>query len=120
MKRSIHSKLLLSVLAITLLGFASTSQASSCRPALWLEVKKLADECTAQIESSEECVGIHFSEEQSASFRIGGHDYSAQLLDSPFTDGGDLNDLLIRRDDGCQLLRTAVPAFGNLLEALSL
>lgn len=97
---------------------------SSCHPALWTEVKKLADNCMYQTQAGEKCDAIQFyqgtsSEFRIASFRLNGHEYRAELFDSQFSDGGDLNDLIVERDDGCQLERTAIPAFGDLLGALT-
>ncbi len=120
---------LVQVFGIALLGLASWNSVSAsaasfdrsenCRPALWLEVKKLALDCSGQIEAGEKCEAIQFFKGQSASFRLRGHEYVATLTDSAFSDGGDLNDLMIRRDDGCELERTSVPAFGDLLKALA-
>lgn len=122
MKNRIFLKSLCLVLGIAFIGSveaASFSQSASCHPVLWKEVKKLAIECAAQLDAGEKCDAIQFFDDRSASFRLQGHEYQVDLIDSRFSDGGDLNDLLIRRDDGCQLERTTIPAFGDLLKALS-
>lgn len=120
-------QLVVALLVLAPLGsvFAADDFSSDCRPSLWTEVKKLAEDCHEQIAAGDTCERIQFfyqddsSNPQSAAFRLNGHEYHAELFESPYSDGGDLNDLRIERDDGCQLERTAIPAFGNLLKALS-
>lgn len=105
-------------------ALAANDVSSHCGPALWLEVKMLAEDCREQIAAGEECEVIQFFQgdsdtAQRAAFRLNGQEYSAELFESQYSDGGDLNDLLIKRDDGCRLERTSIPAFGDLLKALA-
>jgi len=118
-------KLVVALFSLVSLSSALADDVSShCGPALWKEVKMLAEDCRAQIAAGDECEVLQFfqgddSTTQRAAFRLNGQEYSAELFESQYSDGGDLNDLLIKRDDGCRLERTSIPAFGDLLKALS-
>jgi hypothetical protein len=98
---------------------------SSCSPALWPEVKKLAESCLALREDGElrengDCDGIALEKDaRSASFNLGDVRFEAEISDSENSDGGDLNDVLIRGDDGCELELRDVFAAGDLLAALA-
>jgi hypothetical protein len=106
------------------LGASNVGQANEggrdCAPSAWSEVKKLAEDCLALRESGEECGFIALENDaQSASFEIRGYEYRAEILESVYSDGGDLNDVLMDRDDGCKYELRNVPAFGDLLKALA-
>lgn len=79
----------------------------------------LAEECLEQRASGDKCDSIVFSNARSASFEIQGSSYKVELTDSELSDGGDLNDVLIDRDDGCTFELRNIPAFGDLLQALA-
>lgn len=91
----------------------------SCESGFWREVKMLATECVERRENGEECDSIQFLDDRSASFEIEGRVYRAEIFESEFSDGGDLNDVLIDSVDGCRFELVNIPAFGDLLEALA-
>jgi hypothetical protein len=104
------------------LGFATASErpTGDCHPAVWQEVRKLAEDCLALRDDGKNCDALAWNEESgTASFSIRGSEFTAEIVDSEFSDGGDLNDVLMDRDDGCQYELRNVPAYGNLLKALA-
>jgi len=55
---------------------------------------------------------------RSASFELRSVQFQAEIVESPDSDGGDLNDVFVDGDDGCQLeLRNTMSS--DLLEALA-
>lgn len=99
---------------------ASTNNApSDCAPFLWKEVKNLARYCLAEEAQGRPCAEIHFISARSASFVLNDLVYRVHLKESPESDGGDLNDVFIQRDDGCRLERRNVLAYGDLIAALA-
>lgn len=106
------------------LAFAGTNASTAyargyCGPRLWPEVKKLARTCLATERAGRPCRGIRVYGGRSAAFYLGNDLYRVRIEESEFSDGGDLDDVYIVRDDGCQLERRNVPAFGDVLRALA-
>ncbi|GEM_PF-3104964 len=100
------------------LNTASASD-SYCGPLVWAEVKALARDCATKIQSGGKCANIKLYSTRAAAFYLGGALYRVRMEESAFADDGDLNDLYVERDDGCQLQRKNVPAFGNIINALA-
>jgi hypothetical protein len=100
---------------------ASPSQANEyCGPNLWARVKNLARECIYRERTTgKNCGLIRVSGDRSATFILNDAVYRVRMEESAFSDGGDLDDLYVDRDDGCQLGRKNVLAYGNILQALA-
>lgn len=114
------------LLPLVLLGlaFAGTDSSTAhargyCGPRLWPEVKKLARTCLETERAGRQCRNIRVYGGRSAAFYLGNDLYRVRMEESEHSDGGDLDDVYIVRDDGCQLERRNVPAFGNILRALA-
>lgn len=113
--------------SFALAAFASVAPAQAasesrpgCTPALWSEVKMLARDCAHDRKTGRGCTYIKiYSGGRSAAFYLGDDLYRVRMEESAFSDGGDLDDLYIEREDGCQLTRKNVPAFGDILAALA-
>ena len=120
-KKSTVSLLLSITLGLASLGVGvSSAQArENCGPALWKEVKSLARTCVDLEKSGRGCEAIRIFSGRSASFYLGDALYRVRMEESAYSDGGDLDDLYIEREDGCQLERKNVLAFGDILAALA-
>jgi len=99
---------------------AETESRPGCSPALWTEVKMLARDCARDLKTGRGCTYIKvYSTGRSAAFYLGDDLYRVRMEESAYSDGGDLDDLYIEREDGCRLTRKNVPAFGDILAALA-
>ncbi len=123
MKISVLKKSTLSL--ALLLAFASLTASPAqareyCGPGLWPQVKNMARECLNQQRATgKNCGLIRVSAGRSATFILNDAVYRVRMEESAFSDGGDLDDLYVDRDDGCQLGRKNVLAYGNILQALA-
>jgi hypothetical protein len=120
-KKSTVSLLLSLTLGLASLGIGAPSAQAreNCGPSLWKEVKMLARTCIYLEKSGRRCEAIRVFSGRSASFYLGDALYRVRMEESAYSDGGDLDDLYIERDDGCQLERKNVLAFGDILAALA-
>jgi hypothetical protein len=120
LKKSTVSLFVLALSASVSSVNAAALPAGDCHPAVWQEVRKLAEDCLALREDGKDCDALAFSDEsRTVSFVIGRSEFKAEIVDSVYSDGGDLNDVLMDRDDGCQYELRNVPAFGDLVKALA-
>lgn len=125
MKKSIISRSFALISSFSLTVFAALSVASSafaaeeCNPYLWREVRSVARACQRAQRAGHRCRDFRFFSQSAASFRMGKAEFRVTLFDSAYSDDGDLNDLIIQRNDGCRLERRNIPAYGDLLDALA-
>lgn len=117
-KKSTVSLLLLALVTMGL-GASPAQARDYCGPALWNQVKLLARNCSEKLKHGRGCAEIRIYSGRSAAFVIGGAVYRVRMEESAFSDGGDLDDVYIDRDDGCQLERKNVPAYGDIVAALA-
>lgn len=120
-KTTHFSRLLTAALLVTAALSAGGVKAATpvCSKLLWVEVKMLARECLAQEKAGRVCEKIRLSSRDSAYFVLHRSEFRVTLRESAYSDGGDLNDIAIEREDGCRLMRRNVPAYGDILQAMA-